>query len=105
MNPLPYPGTDPDVINFDLKPDSAYVSIDTLAQLLSVSTATIRRRISEGSLPSPHDVFGMQRYQVGVVRSILKKLAPVFAFDDPNAGYDVARFAEKDELVGKEIAQ
>lgn len=76
------------VLNFDLLPDSAFVSIGTLASLLGVSDATIRRRIAEGSLPAPQSVLGMQRYQVGVVRNTILKAFDFISLDDPNGGFD-----------------
>jgi excisionase family DNA binding protein len=84
----PDTGVDSTLLNFDLLPDSAYVTIGTIAALLSVSDATIRRRIAEGSLPAPQDVLGMQRYQVGVVRNTILKAFDLISLDDPNGGFD-----------------
>jgi len=88
MNKIPYPGIDPDLINFDLKPDSAFVPIDTLAQLLSCSITTIRRRIAEGTLPPPQGILGLQRYNVGIIRNDILKSFDFIALDDPNGGFD-----------------
>lgn len=83
-------GVPADVLNFDLLPDSAFVPIDTVAALLSVSVATIRRRIAEGTLPAAQDVLGMQRYQVGVVRNVILKAFNLIALDDPKGGFDTS---------------
>lgn len=82
-------GIDAAVLNFDLLPDSAYVSVNTVAALLGVSDVTIRRRIADGVLPAPVGVIGLQRYNVGEIRSYLKStVAPAFAFDTSGAGID-----------------
>lgn len=81
-------GIDAAVLNFDLLPDSAYVSVGTLAALLDVSDVTIRRRIADGFLPAPVGILGLQRYQVSMVREILS-LRDLMALDDPNGGLDV----------------
>lgn len=75
------------LLNFDLLPDSMYVSMETLAQLMSVSTDTIRRRIADGAVPPPVGVLGLQRYQVSTIREILA-YRDLVALDDPNGGFD-----------------
>lgn len=81
-------GIDSNLLNFDLLPDSAYVPVDTLASLLGVSIATIRRRIAEGKIPPPQGVLGLQRYQVGLIRNDILKSFDFMVFDDPNGGFD-----------------
>ncbi|WP_321894542.1 helix-turn-helix transcriptional regulator [Paraburkholderia heleia] len=81
-------GIDAAVLNFDLLPDSAYVSRSTLAALLGCSDQTIARRIADGALPPPVGILGLQRYQVSMVREILA-LRDLISFDDPNGGFDV----------------
>ncbi|MBW0449024.1 helix-turn-helix transcriptional regulator [Paraburkholderia phenoliruptrix] len=72
-------GIDAAVLNFDSLPDSAYVSIGTVAALLGVSDVTIRRRIADGKIPAPKGVLGLQRYQVSTVREVLKNCEGVSA--------------------------
>jgi hypothetical protein len=64
-------GVEPTLKHFDELPDSAHVDIGVVAALLGVSPSTIRRRIAEGELPTPQEVLGMQRYQVGIVRNVI----------------------------------
>jgi hypothetical protein len=89
------------LLNFDLLPDSMFVPIETLAQLMSASTDTIRRRIADGALPPPVGVIGLQRYQVGMIREILAG-RDFMALDDPNGGFDVplndANYAEESHV-------
>ncbi|WP_176080807.1 helix-turn-helix transcriptional regulator [Paraburkholderia tropica] len=80
-------GIDAAVLNFDLLPDSAYVSRRTLATLLGCSEQTIARRIAEGSIPAPVGILGLQRYEVRMVREILSQ-RDLMSFDDPNGGFD-----------------
>ncbi|MEC5405132.1 DeoR family transcriptional regulator [Paraburkholderia sp. MPAMCS5] len=80
-------GIDAAVLNFDLMPDSAYVSVGTLAALLDVSDVTIRRRIADGAIPAPVGILGLQRYQVSMVREILS-WRDMMSFDDPSGGFD-----------------
>ncbi|MEM5419639.1 helix-turn-helix transcriptional regulator [Paraburkholderia ferrariae] len=80
-------GIDAAVLNFDLLPDSAYVSVGTLAGLLGVSDITIRRRIADGFIPAPVGILGLQRYQVSMVREILS-WRDLMSFDHPNGGFD-----------------
>lgn len=80
-------GIDAAVLNFDLLPDSAYVSVGTLAALLGVSDVTVRRRIADGVLPAPVGILGLQRYQVSTVRGILS-WRDLMSLDDPNGGFD-----------------
>jgi predicted DNA-binding transcriptional regulator AlpA len=80
-------GIDAAVLNFDLLPDSAYVSVNTVAALLGVSDATIRRRIADGAVPPPVGILGLQRYQVSTVREILA-YRDLMALDDPSGGFD-----------------
>lgn len=82
-------GVPANVLNFDLLPDSAFVPIDTVAALLSVSVATIRRRIADGQIPSPQGVLGLQRYQVCTIRNFILKSHDFIALDDPKGGFDV----------------
>ncbi|PRY03799.1 AlpA family transcriptional regulator [Paraburkholderia sp. BL25I1N1] len=96
-------GVDAAVLNFDLLPDSAYVSVGTLASLLGVSDVTIRRRIADGILPPPVGVLGLQRYNVGEIRSYLKSsVAPAFAFDTAGAGIGQGAFSKPEEVNGNE---
>lgn len=81
-------GIDAAVLNFDLLPDSAYVSRGTLATLLGCSDQTIARRIADGVLPAPVGILGLQRYQVSMVREILS-WRDLMALDDPNGGLDM----------------
>jgi predicted DNA-binding transcriptional regulator AlpA len=76
------------VLNFDLLPDSAYVSVSTVAALLGVSDVTIRRRIADGALPPPTGILGLQRYNVGFVRTVILTARDMMAFDDPDGGFD-----------------
>lgn len=94
-------GVDPNLLNFDLLPDSAYVPVDLLASLLGVSTATIRRRIAEGKLPSPTGILGMQRYNVGIIRNDILKSFDMISLDDPNGGMDVPLNASNYEFQNK----
>lgn len=80
-------GIDAAVLNFDLLPDSAYVSVGTVAALFGVSDVTIRRRIADGVIPAPVGVLGLQRYQVSMVREIMAG-RDLMALDDPNGGFD-----------------
>src|ERR1700756_2117265 len=80
-------GIDAAVLNFDLLPDSAYVSVGTLASLLDVSDVTIRRRIADGVLPAPVGILGLHRYQVSMVREILS-FRDFMSFDDRAGGFD-----------------
>lgn len=80
-------GIDAAVLNFDLLPDSAYVSRGTLAKLLGCSDQTIARRIADGVLPPPVGILGLQRYQVSTIREILAG-RDLMALDDPNGGFD-----------------
>lgn len=75
------------LLNFDLLPDSMFVPIEILAQLMSASTDTIRRRIADGALPPPAGVLGLQRYQVSTIREILTA-RDMMSLDDPNGGFD-----------------
>ncbi|MDR6377326.1 helix-turn-helix transcriptional regulator [Paraburkholderia caledonica] len=72
-------GVDSTLLHFDLLPDSAFVPVDTLASLLGVSIATVRRRIADGKIPAPKGVLGLQRYQVSTVRELLKTCEGVSA--------------------------
>jgi predicted DNA-binding transcriptional regulator AlpA len=81
-------GIDAAVLNFDLLPDSAYVSVSTLAALLGVSDVTIRRRIADGVLPPPTGILGLQRYNVGFIRAEILTARDLMAFDDPHGGFD-----------------
>jgi hypothetical protein len=81
-------GVPADVLNFDLLPDSAFVPIDTVAALLSVSVATIRRRIADGQIPAPQGVLGLQRYQVCTIRNQILKPSDFLALDDAAGGFD-----------------
>jgi predicted DNA-binding transcriptional regulator AlpA len=81
-------GIDAAVLNFDLLPDSAYVSVSTLAALLGVSDVTIRRRIADGVLPPPTGILGVQRYNVGFIRSAVLTARDLMSFDDPAGGFD-----------------
>ncbi|MFM0059204.1 transcriptional regulator [Paraburkholderia phytofirmans] len=81
-------GIDAAVLNFDLLPDSAYVSVSTLAGLLGVSDVTIRRRIADGAIPAPVGIIGLQRYNVGTIRSDILTARDFIAFDDPAGGFD-----------------
>lgn len=80
-------GIDAAVLNFDLLPDSAYVSVGTVAALLGVSDVTIRRRIADGIIPAPVGILGLQRYQVSMVREILS-WRDLMSLDDPAGGLD-----------------
>lgn len=84
----PDTSVDSTLLNFDLLPDSAYVSRGTLAALLGCSDQTIARRIADGVLPAPVGILGLQRYQVSTVREILS-WRDLMALDDPNGGFDV----------------
>lgn len=66
-------GIDAAVLNFDLLPDSAYVPRRTLAALLGCSEQTIARRIADGTIPAPIGVFGLQRFNVGMIRAQILK--------------------------------
>lgn len=78
---------DSTLLNFDLLPDSAYVSVSALAALLDVSVETVRRRIADGKIPAPTGILGLQRYQVSMVREILQS-RDFMAIDDAAGGFD-----------------
>ncbi|CAN7237084.1 helix-turn-helix domain-containing protein [Caballeronia sp. LjRoot34] len=81
-------GVDPTVQHFDKMPESAFVDVATVAALLGVSPQTIRRRAAEGEIPAPQDIFGLQRYRVGVVRNVILKSFDLIALDDSAGGFD-----------------
>jgi len=80
-------GIEAAVLNFDLLPDSAYVSVSTLAVLLDVSVETVRRRIADGRIPAPTGILGLQRYQVSMVREIMQS-RDFMALDDAAGGFN-----------------
>jgi hypothetical protein len=58
---------------FDEMPDIARVRIDTVAQLLSCSTRTVRHRIEAGVVPAPAKEGGILTWRVGDLRHALGK--------------------------------
>ena len=65
------PQTDEKLKDFDGRPDSSYVAIDTLAALLDCSTRTIQRLVDNGQLPKPRKIGGMTRFNVGKIKNAL----------------------------------
>ncbi|HCZ13488.1 MAG: putative transcriptional regulator [Candidatus Accumulibacter phosphatis] len=79
---MAYPKTTPNesslpvsLVEFDHLPDSALISVETLAGLQGCSANTIWRRAKAGALPPPIRVSSAQtRWRVGDVRAAMAKL-------------------------------